>query len=93
MEEGQSALASYGRGVRFEVRALIAVEAVAGVFVEEDGKAGMGLLDFLNLGGGNVFVLCTEMQHDRTARLFRREFCDLTTVVRYGGRGVETRRR
>jgi len=53
------------------VGAMVAVEAVAGIFVEEDGDFGMGLLDFLNIGRGDVFVFCTKVQHDGAARLFR----------------------
>jgi hypothetical protein len=48
VEEGEGALASDGGGVRFEVGTLVAVEAVTGIFVKEDGKAGVSLLDFLD---------------------------------------------
>ncbi len=72
-EEGEGAFAGDFGGGGFVVGAMITVEAVAGVFVEEDGDFGMGLLDFLNFGDGNVFVFCTKVQHDGTARLFSNE--------------------
>ncbi len=70
-EEGESAFTGDFGGGGFVVGAMVAVEAVAGVIVEEDGEFGMGLLDFLNFGQGDVFVFCTKVQHDGAARLFR----------------------
>jgi hypothetical protein len=74
VEEGEGALAGDGGGAGFEVGALIAVEAVASVFVDEQWKTRMGLLDFLDFGGRDVFVLGAEMEHDRATRMFGGEF-------------------
>ena len=69
-EERKGAFAGEFGGSGFVIGAMIAVEAVAGVFVEEDSDFGMGLLDFLDIGGGDVFVFCTKVQHDGAAGLF-----------------------
>ena len=70
VEEGQGALAGDRSSVRFEVRALVAVEAVSGVGIEKKRKAGMGLFDFLDFRWRDVFIQGAEMEHDRAARPF-----------------------
>ena len=75
------ALAGFGGGLGVVVGAMIAVEAVAGVFVDMDGNMRMGLLDFLDFGGADVFILCTKMQYDGTVRRFVGELGDLPAVI------------
>jgi len=52
----------------------------------------MGLLDFVDLGCGDVFIFAAEVQHDRAAWLFGCVFRDLATVVADGRGGMQARR-
>lgn len=84
-EEVEGALAGLSGGGGVVVGAMIAVEAVARVFVDVDGNIGMGLLDLLDFGGADVFIVCTKMQHDGTVWRFAGEFSDLPAVVGHDG--------
>ena len=70
VEKGQGALAGLGGGSGVVIGALVAIETMSRVVVEEDRKIRKGVLDFLNVGGGDMFILRTEMQHGGAAGLF-----------------------
>jgi len=90
-EEGQGALTGLVSGFGIVIRPLIAVEAVAGAFVEEDGDFRVRLLDFLDFGGGDVFFIGTEMQHDGAGRFFVDESGDLPAVIGDCGGRIKAR--
>ena len=82
-------MAGKSGGAGLEVGAIVAVEAVAGVFVEKDGEIGIGLLNFLDVGSRDVGILGAKMQHDWAARFFGDEFGNLSAVVTNRRGGIE----
>lgn len=89
-KKGESPFAGKSGGLGFEVGTMITIEAVASFLVKEERKPGMGLLDLLDIGSGDVFVLGAEVEHDGTAGLFGKIAGDLATVIADGGGRTET---
>jgi len=89
-EEFEGSCTSEGGGNRFEGFALIAVEAVAGVFVDEHRNVRVRVVNLFSFLGTDVLIEGAKLQEHRTGGLFLCESGNLAAVISHRSGGTPT---